>query len=158
VGSGTTQVRRCRKDDDAVGSGRTMVSWAQERRRVHSVAGSRAAPSLRRTAVRCSTVTHDAQRCSALTCTTTSYSIPDTRHQVVSRPSSYRRGAVANGVHREGLLCSGGRRGHRAHLLEHIAPQLVTTTSMALRHIGNGGGVMERMQGVRDTEVLLQGS
>jgi hypothetical protein len=91
VGSGTTQVRRCRKDDDAVGSGRTMVSWAQERRRVHSVAGSRAAPSLRRTAVRCSTVTHDAQRCSALMCTTTSYSIPDTRHQVVSRPSSYRR-------------------------------------------------------------------
>jgi hypothetical protein len=67
-------------------------------------------------------------------------------------------GAVANRVHREGLLCSGGRRGHRAHLLEHIAPQLVTTTSMALRHIGNGGGVMERMQGVRDTEVLLQGS
>jgi hypothetical protein len=153
VGSRMTQVRRCRRDDDAVGLGRTMVSWARERRRVHSIAGSRVAPSLRRTAV-----THDAQRCSALTCTTTSYSIPDTCHQVVSRPSSYRWEQWQNGVHREGLLCSGGWHGHRAQLLEHIAPQLVTTTSMALRHIGNGGGVMERMQGVRDTEVLLQGS
>jgi hypothetical protein len=104
----------------------------------------RTSPSLRRAATRCSIpellrpdarhpeLLHLNARCPS--CSTSDAHRPTSRFMTFFLQT----GAATDSVHREGLLCPGGRRGHRARLLGHVAPQLGAMVLVAPRRIRKG--------------------